>query len=46
MGHHPHTTSLVVKVNIGSTNIDRVQVDNKSATYILSYDAYTRIGFP
>lgn len=43
--NHPHADALVVKDEIGPTNVHRVLVDNRSAVNVLTYGAYKKIGF-
>ena len=42
--HHPHTDALVVIVKMANSLIDRMLGDNGSATDILYWDAYRKIG--
>ena len=42
--HHPHTDALVIMVKIAGRVIHRILVDNGSATKILFWDTYEKIG--
>lgn len=44
--HHPHNDALVVTMQIGSMNIHRVFVENRSSTNILYYSTFKKLGLP
>ncbi|XP_074374144.1 uncharacterized protein LOC141714528 [Apium graveolens] len=44
--HHPHNNALVISIQIGTKNVHRAFVDNRSSTNILYYNTFKKMGLP